>query len=127
MISILEQARDIHYFPRMNGYLFFGVRSARDVFFLGRLALLANSASGALKITICLSDGPVPDDLRERYPELLFAQGFVHEVALDQMIGRLGNVHAFLAGPPPAVDAAMRGLMLKGKLNPQSISFDKFS
>jgi toluene monooxygenase electron transfer component len=43
------------------------------------------------------------------------------------MAGRLQGVHAFLAGPPPAVDAAMRGLILQGKLSPKSISFDKFN
>jgi toluene monooxygenase electron transfer component len=34
---------------------------------------------------------------------------------------------AFLAGPPPMVDAAMRVVMLKGRLPPSRIRFDKFS
>lgn len=127
MMSILAQAEAIGYFPQRNGHVFFGVRTMRDAFFLDRLKSLARSSSGALEITVCLSDEAVPDTAPHQHPELSFAQGFVHDVALKQMAGRLGDVHAFLAGPPPAVDAAMRGLILQGKLNPRSISFDKFS
>lgn len=127
MMSILEHAEASGFFPQRSGHFFFGVRSMRDAFFLDRLASLARFALGALDITVCLSDTPVPDGVREQYPALSFAHGLVHEVALKQMAGRLANVHAFLAGPPPAVDAAMRGLVLQGKLSPRSISFDKFS
>lgn len=125
MMSILESALDS--FPQIKGNLFFGVRSRNDAFFLDRLTSLVRAAVGALEVTVCLSDTPVPDGVRDDHPALSFAHGFVHEVALKQMAGRLGNVHAFLAGPPPAVDAAMRGLILQGKLSPRSISFDKFS
>jgi toluene monooxygenase electron transfer component len=127
MMSILAHADSIGHFLQMNGYLFFGVRSLRDAFFLDRLSSLARSSRGALEITLCLSDEPVPDTAPRQYPGLSFADGLVHDVALRQMAGRLADVHAFLAGPPPAVDAAMRGLILKGKLSPKSISFDKFS
>lgn len=127
MMSILAQAEAIGYFPERNGYVFFGIRSMRDAFFLDRLTSLARSSLGALGITVCLSDEAVPDAAPHQHPGLSFAHGFVHDVALKQMAGRLGDVHAFLAGPPPAVDAAMRGLILQGKLNPRSISFDKFS
>lgn len=127
MMSILAQAEAIGYFPQRSGHLFFGVRSMRDAFFLDRLGSLARAALGALEITVCLSDAPVPDGVSEQYPTLSFAHGLVHDVALKKMAGRLANVHAFLAGPPPAVDAAMRGLILQGKLSPRNISFDKFS
>jgi toluene monooxygenase electron transfer component len=127
MISILLHATSVGYFPRRSGHLFFGVRSMRDAFFLDRLVAMVDDSVGALEATVCFSDAPVPEEVRQSYPALCFAEGFVHEVALSQMAGRLANVHAFLAGPPPAVDAAMRGLMLKGKLSPRSISFDKFS
>lgn len=127
MVSILQQAESTDYFSQNNGYLFFGVRSMQDAFFLDRFASLARHALDSLEITVCLSDAPVPDGVRDQYPALSFAHGLVHEVALKQMTGRLANVHAFLAGPPPAVDAAMRGLILQGKLSPRSISFDKFS
>jgi NAD(P)H-flavin reductase len=34
---------------------------------------------------------------------------------------------AFLAGPPAMVDATMRVVMLKGRLPPSRIRFDRFS
>lgn len=127
MMAILAQAEELSYFPQKSGHFFFGVRSMRDAFFLERLAEFSRSSRGGLEIVVCFSDEPVPPTVAERHPELSFDQGFVHEVALKRMAGRLGGVHAFLAGPPPAVDAAMRGLILQGKLSPKSISFDKFN
>ena len=127
MMSILAHAEALGYFSERKGHVFFGVRSMRDAFFLDRLKSLVRSSPSALEITVCFSDEAVPDTAPHQHPELAFAHGFVHDVALKQMAGRLGDVHAFLAGPPPAVDAAMRGLILQGKLNPRSISFDKFS
>ncbi|MDP9968982.1 toluene monooxygenase electron transfer component [Variovorax paradoxus] len=127
MFSILDHAESIGYFEKNSGHLYFGLRSMRDAFFLDRLTSVARYALGALEITVCLSEEAVPDGAAQQYPGLFFAHGFVHEVALKQMTGRLANVHAFLAGPPPAVDAAMRGLILQGKLSPKNISFDKFS
>lgn len=126
MMSILAQAEAIGYFPGRSGYVFFGVRSMRDAFYLDRLTSLARASLGALQIIVCLSDESVPDSAPHQHPELSFAHGYVHDIALKQMAGRLGDVHAFLAGPSPAVDAAMRGLILQGKLNPRSISYDKF-
>ncbi|NDZ12735.1 methanesulfonate monooxygenase [Variovorax sp. WS11] len=127
MMSMLSRASSLSYFLGRSGHFFFGVRSTRDAFFLERLAELGRASGTALEIVICLSDEAVPGELVEHHPELSFEQGCVHEVALKRMAGRLSEVHAFLAGPPPAVDAAMRGLILQGKLSPKSISFDKFN
>lgn len=127
MMSMLSKAASLSYFTGKKGHFFFGVRSMRDAFFLDRLAEFSRAAGGALEVVVCLSDEAVPADAQALHPELSFESGFVHEVALRRMTGRLGDVHAFLAGPPPAVDAAMRGLVLQGKLSPKSISFDKFS
>lgn len=127
MMSILSHAQELDYFWERRGAVYFGVRSMRDTFFLERLAGFSRAARGGLEITICISDEPVSPDAAQQYPGLAFAQGFVHEVALRQMAGRLSEVHAFLAGPPPAVDAAMRGLVLQGKLSPTNISYDKFN
>lgn len=127
MMSMLSKASSLSYFSGKSGHFFFGVRSMRDTFFLERLAEFKRAGGGALEIVVCLSDETVPAEASERHPELSFEQGFVHEVALRRMAGKLSDVHAFLAGPPPAVDAAMRGLILQGKLSPKSISFDKFN
>ena len=43
------------------------------------------------------------------------------------MTGKYQNVRAYLAGPPPAVDAAIRVLLLQAKLTTDQIRYDKFS
>jgi toluene monooxygenase electron transfer component len=48
-------------------------------------------------------------------------------VAKKAMQGRFQNVRAYLAGPPPAVDAAIRFLLLEAKLTADNIRYDKFS
>jgi toluene monooxygenase electron transfer component len=48
-------------------------------------------------------------------------------VAAKRMEGRYQNVRAYLAGPPPAVEAAIRMLLLKAKLTTDNIRYDKFS
>ena len=56
-----------------------------------------------------------------------FEQGLVHEVAKRAMAGKYQNVRAYVAGPPPAVDAAIRVLLLDAKLTTDNIRYDKFS
>jgi toluene monooxygenase electron transfer component len=65
--------------------------------------------------------------LAQRYPALAFERGLVHEVAASSMKGKYQNVRAYLAGPPPAVDAAIRVLLLEAKLTADNIRYDKFS
>ncbi|WP_284508822.1 2Fe-2S iron-sulfur cluster binding domain-containing protein [Caballeronia sp. GACF5] len=125
MMSILSHADKIGYFARRRGDVFFGVRTMKDAFFLHRLARLAHGCS-QIKVFVCLSDETVPSEYIADHPGLQFAHGFVHEVAIREMKGRLGNTHAFVAGPPPAVDAAMRSLVIQGKLSPTHIYCDKF-
>jgi toluene monooxygenase electron transfer component len=51
----------------------------------------------------------------------------VHEVAKQAMQGKYQNVRAYLAGPPPAVDSAIRFLLLEARLTADNIRYDKFS
>ena len=53
--------------------------------------------------------------------------GFVHEVAKRVMAGQYLDVRAYVAGPPPAVDAAIRVLLLDAKLTTNNIRYDKYS
>jgi toluene monooxygenase electron transfer component len=48
-------------------------------------------------------------------------------VAKREMAGKYQNVRAYVAGPPPAVDAAIRVLLLDAKLTTDNIRYDKFS
>jgi len=116
MMSILARADEADYFSRHKGYVFFGVRTMKDVFFLDQLK------NTKAEVTIALSeeDPPASSSLR-------FERGLVHEVAKRSMAGKYQNVRAYLAGPPPAVDAAIRVLLLDAKLTGDNIRYDKFS
>src|SRR5690606_19138352 len=127
MMSILSCAAGSGYFERHEGSLFFGVRTMRDAFYLRELSDLRSRAPERLAVTVALSDEPVPDSAARDWPALRFAQGFVHQVAGQAMAGRYQNVRAYVAGPPPAVDAALRVLLLEAKLTADNIRYDKFS
>ena len=69
----------------------------------------------------------VPASLPAAYPGFAFARGFVHAVAGERMKGRFADVRAYVAGPPPMVDASLRLLLREARLPPADIRYDKFS
>jgi toluene monooxygenase electron transfer component len=119
MMSILARADAANYFERHQGWVFFGVRTMKDAFFLKELS------SSKAQVTVALSEEDVPQ--RHEWPNLRFEKGLVHEVAKRVMAGKYQNVRAYVAGPPPAVDAAIRVLLLDAKLTTDNIRYDKFS
>jgi toluene monooxygenase electron transfer component len=127
MMSILSRAGQEAYFDAHAGDVFFGVRTARDVFFLDELEAFRAKSLERLNITVALSDEAVSDTLPRRYPSFAFAGGFVHTVAAEGMKGRFANVRAYAAGPPPMVDATLRWLLREVRLSPIDIRYDKFS
>jgi toluene monooxygenase electron transfer component len=127
MMSILSRACRERYFAQYQGALFFGVRTARDLFFLDELSRFKEEFPDTLRIVLALSEEDVPATLRETRAEFSFDTGFVHEVAARHMKGRFDNVRAYVAGPPPMVDASIRMLLKEGRLGPSNIRYDKFS
>jgi len=127
MLSILEHAIKAGHFDTYQGDLFFGVRTEGDIYLLERLKKLARKAPDKLRITVVLSDAAPSADLADTHGELRFDEGFVHEATMRQMAGRWENVMAYLAGPPPMVDATLRFLVMEAKLTPAAIRYDKFS
>jgi len=127
IMSILSRARQERYFEQYNGNVFFGVRTYADAFFLDELAGLAAQFPTRLTITLALSDEAVSDAARSNYPAIAFDSGLVHEVAARHMAGKFQNVRAYVAGPPPCVDGAIRMLLLQAKLSADNIRYDKFS
>jgi toluene monooxygenase electron transfer component len=127
MMAILARACDEGYFAQFRGDVFFGVRTMADAFFLAELARFRRELPDRLAITVALSDEDVPEATARDHPLLRFERGLVHEVAKRAMAGRYQNVRAYLAGPPPAVDAAIRVLLLEAKLTADNIRYDKFS
>jgi len=126
MMSILERATQEGYFERQRGQVFFGVRAWEDAFYLDELAEMKAAFPRQLSVTVAFSD----EDPRlecARYGELTFARGFVHQVASETMAGQYANARAYVAGPPPSVDAALRYLVREAKLSPADIRYDKFN
>lgn len=119
MMSILARAEAADYFASHEGWVFFGVRTMKDAFFLERLS------RAKARVTVALSEEDVPGP--NEWPKLRFEKGLVHEVAKRAMAGKYQNVRAYVAGPPPAVDAAIRVLLLDAKLTTDNIRYDKFS
>jgi toluene monooxygenase electron transfer component len=127
MMSILARGAQEGYFKQFRGDVFFGVRTMRDAFFLDELSKLREPFRERLRVVVALSDEDVPEAARSAHPQLEFERGLVHEVAARCMEDRFQNVRAFLAGPPPAVESAIRMLLLKAKLTADNIRYDKFS
>lgn len=127
MMSILARACQAGHFADWDGHVFFGVRTARDAFFLDELEAFRARYPARLAITVALSDEDVPASLAAAHPGFAFARGFVHAVAGESMKGRFADVRAWVAGPPPMVDASLRLLLREARLPPADIRYDKFS
>ena len=127
MMSILARGCGDGYFKTHKGNLFFGVRTMKDVFFLDELSAFAAAYPDNLRVTIALSDEDVPTAGALANGAVDFANGFVHTVASERMSGRYGDVTAFIAGPPPMVDGAIRMLILDARLPASQVRYDKFS
>ena len=128
MMSILERARQEGYFASHRGQVFFGVRTIKDTFFLDELSKLRSLAPERLEVTVALSDEEAPAAQCTGHPGLNYATGLVHHVAQRHLSGGLANATtAFVAGPPPMVDGALRMLVLEARLPANDIRYDKFS
>ncbi|MGH7313574.1 MAG: 2Fe-2S iron-sulfur cluster-binding protein, partial [Candidatus Rokuibacteriota bacterium] len=127
MMSILSLACTEGHFAAWDGHVFFGVRTAKDGFFLDELEAFRARYPARLSVTVALSDEDVPASLSVAYPGFGFARGFVHAVAGERMTGRFADVRAYVAGPPPMVDASLRLLLREARLPPADIRYDKFS
>ena len=127
MMSILSLACQGGHFCDWDGHVFFGVRTARDGFFLDELEAFRARFPDRLAVTVALSDEEVPASLAAAYPGFAFARGFVHAVAGERMKSRFADIRAYVAGPPPMVDASLRLLLREARLAPSDIRYDKFS
>nr|WP_069096321.1 2Fe-2S iron-sulfur cluster-binding protein [Methyloligella halotolerans] len=126
MMSILERASQTNYFRDHRGYVFFGVRTLEDIFYLEDFVRHVKVAGDNLSVTLAISDSEVADGPHPEQSCVNLASGWVHEVAGAAMAGHYDNILAYVAGPPPMVDGAIRTLMVQGRLNPQFIRYDKF-
>lgn len=127
MMAILERAIQANYFDSHRGYVFFGVQTLADGFYLNELAEYVRRTHNRLEVTLTLSNEGPPGFWHPTYENIRLVGGFVHAAMSALMAGRYDDVLAYLAGPPPMVDAALRVLITEGRLSAQSIRYDKYS
>jgi toluene monooxygenase electron transfer component len=126
LMSILARGCSEGYFERHTAYVFFGVRTMHDLFFLDELSHFKSLVPDNVHITVALSDELAPNAADTKHPHLAYASGMVHQVVGERMSGAYENTTAFVAGPPPMVDGALRLLILDGRLPADDIRYDKF-
>jgi len=127
MMSIIECARQSGFLDRNSIRVFYGVRKTKDAFYLDELSALQDAFSPQLQVVLGMSEESESVQIRDRNPRIETARGLVHEIATRRMKGQLRNVQAYVAGPPPAVEAAVRSLLLDARLPADRICYDKFS
>lgn len=125
MMSILAHAVSADYFRGHKGVVFFGVRTHADTFYLDDLSKFVEASHGNLEVVVALSHESSVAEHHEKYPLLKLAAGMVHEVAAKNLAGRSDAAIAYVAGPPPMVDGAIRSLVVNG-FSVGSIRYDKF-
>lgn len=133
MMAMLAQADQIGYLNTYNIELIFGVRSADDVFYLRELKRLTQRYPDNLYVTIALSEVDNQRDVVELIESVsavsknlkIATGGFVHE---HIEVSRTSiNTMAFIAGPPPMVDASIRELVTTCEFDVDRIRYDKFA
>ncbi len=127
MMAILAHARQADHYAEHKGHVFFGVRTRADAFYVAEFAESVAAASGSLKVVIAISDEDEVEAAHPEFPDVAMAKGLVHQVAAAEMRGRWSDEVAFVAGPQPMVDAAIRMLITEARMKPGDIRFDKFS
>lgn len=126
MMAIIEHAVIAGHFNRRRAHVFFGVREMKDGFYLQEFDRYLAKAGPALSVTLALSDEQPATSTHPRYPRIRLGHGFVHEVAARGMVGSNDELTAFVAGPPPMVDGALRMLLADARVSPPFIRYDKF-
>lgn len=127
MLSILERARCADYFRDHSGQVFFGVRTLADAFYLQELSRHVAAAHGNLQVTLALSHAPAETATHPQFPGIRLAGGLVTDVMVQATGGRYDNPVAFVAGPTPMVDGALRLLIRDARLPPAFVRYDKFT
>jgi len=128
MLSILKSFAANKGNSSRKADLFFGVKNNRDLFFAKELQTLVDQGKKAINVTVAFSDEQPDKNIKEKYPLLHFEKGWVHDVARATLKTKeLSNSTAYLAGPPPAVNACIRMFLLEFKFQSDRILYDKFS
>jgi len=127
MLSILDCAERVGHYIDCPSEVVFGLRDPTSAYVLDVLDEAAKASGGALSITVAFSHSEPSSVLLRQYPNLRFTAGFVHQIAMDRADHmRDREPTYFVAGPPPMVDATIRGLVVDRKISPTEIRYDRF-
>lgn len=96
---------------------YYGARTKKDLFYLDELAALEEKLPN-FQFVPALSEPEDGDDWEGE-------TGLITDV-VERLEGDLGETEAYLAGPPPMIDAAIPVLEMKG-VDAENIYFDKFT
>lgn len=126
-LSLLDWAMKTGHIERHRIDVICGLRTSRCPEVMNRLAAWAAADRDRLRIVVALSEGAnspapvVPDGIA-------FEHGLAHEVAAVAIPAAQWRERAvFVAGPAPMVEATLRMLVVKARLNPTTIRYDSFS
>ena len=126
IMSILEHSSSSGHLAEHPVQLVFGLNRPQDGFFLGLLNQYCERHN-KLRVIVALLDMDGQQSLANAYPKLEYTSGYLHEAA-NEAFGDLSEYSvAYLAGPPPAVDASLRMLLAERKFSARKIRFDKFA
>ena len=101
-----------------NVTFYFGARTRKDLFYLDEIRELGERLSGEFRFVLALSETG-PDD------EWDGETGLITDV-VERLEEDLTGAEAYLAGPPPMIDAALPVLKSKG-VEETKIYYDKFT
>ena len=125
IMAILKNASLHGHFERYKAQVVFGLNRIEDVFYLESLNAY-RAMHPTLRVMVTLVDDDGVDSLQSRFPKLEFARGFLHEASAVWLRELTEVSVAFLAGPPPAVNASLKMLVGEKKFSARKIRFDKF-
>ena len=101
-------------------------RRAADFANLAPLGAMAETAGPWLRIVVALSDEGAAAPAGWAVPGVEVMQGLAHDAMRAAMAGDYAGRVAYVAGPPPMIQAVQRVLLLKGRLPAGDIRCDTF-
>jgi propane monooxygenase reductase subunit len=101
-----------------NATFYYGARTKKDLFYLDEIQKLGDQLPGEFHFVPALSEPEEGDDWDGE-------TGIITDV-VHRLEGDLTGTEAYMAGPPPLIDAALPVLEMKG-VNEDDIHYDKFT
>lgn len=125
-LSIMGAAARAGHFATHRGLLVIGMRRAADLASLAPLGAMVETAGPWLRIVVALSDEGAAAPAGWAVPGVEVMQGLAHDAMRAAMAGDYAGRVAYVAGPPPMIQAVQRVLLLEGRLPAGDIRCDTF-